>query len=385
MSEISSERTVQNGRTILTLWLITRLIARNPQDFFIQKRYKIILEKFKKFTNLAEKSLSFDEQDQVFLDKFTQDFKGFCVSFNMVRHQFDSKTMWKDFFAELWMSTGFMKFEQKYAGSIVIPEVKMEDGNMLSISDKLYFFFEDLCIFSKELKLGPSETQLISSLYDSSGLTPSEKDNLLRNSKKMSEMKHQKDKLAAKLTAAESAIQRNWSIFRAHQDEARGVKVMLQQLLNFQTSKNTELEARIAELTLELEGCKQELGKQGLDGIPICHICQEYVIGSQSKLLSCCGYPIHAKCFETYSTSIYPNPLTCPHCRKIDFQLCPLTGNHPLLRQHAAKVKQDFTTSVCEADFLEGVIGGDKIEPILPKERKLSIYELMVRGGAARR
>ena len=385
MSEISSERTVQNGRSILTLWLITRLISRYPQDFFIQKTCKIILANFKKFTNLAEKSLSFDEQDQVFLNKFTQDFKGACVSFNMVRHQSDSKKMWEAFFTELWMSTGFMEFEQKYAGSIVIPEVKMEDGNMLSISDKLYFFFEDLCIFSKELKLCPSETQLISSLYDSSGLTPSEKDKLLRDSKKIAEMKHQKDKLAAKLTAAQSAIQLDRQFFKTHQEEARREKIMFQQLLDFQTSKNTELEARIAELTLELEGCKQELGKQSLDGIPICHICQEYVIGSQSKLLSCCGYPIHTKCFENLCVAHHQNPPPCPQCRQRDFQLCPLTRNHPLLRQHAAKVKQDFTASVCEADFLEGVIGGDKIEPILPTERKPSIYEQIVRGGAARR
>ena len=67
MSEINCERTVQNGRSILSMWLIARLIVKNPQDFFIQKTCKIILAKFKKFTNLCEKSLSFDEQDQIFL------------------------------------------------------------------------------------------------------------------------------------------------------------------------------------------------------------------------------------------------------------------------------------------------------------------------------
>jgi hypothetical protein len=46
----------------------------------------------------------------------------------------------------------------------------------------------------------------------------------------------------------------------------------------------------------------------------------------------------------------------------------------------------DFSTIVSEADFLEGVIGGEKIEPILQEvreareERKLSIYEKMVRS-----
>lgn len=383
MSENNSDRTVQNGRSILSMWLIARLIARNSQDFFIQKKCKIILAKFKKFTNLGEKNFNFDEQDQLFLDKFTKDFKGSCISYNMVRHQSDSKKMWEAFFTELWMSRGFMEFEQKYATIILIPEAIMDDRNILSISDKL-FFCEELYSFSKELKLGPSETQLISSLYDSNGLTPSEKDKLLRDGKKMAEIKHQKDKLAAKLTAAESAIQSHERFFKTHQEEARREKIMFQQLLDFQTSKNTELEARIAELTLELEGCKQELGKQGLDGIPICHICQEYVIGSQSKLLSCCGYPIHTKCFENLCVAHHQNPPPCPQCRQREFQLCPLTRNHPLLRQHAAKLKQDITTSVCEADFLEGVIGGDKIEPILPKERKLSIYEQMIRGGVAR-
>ena len=95
MSENNSDRTVQNGRSILSMWLIARLIARNPQDFFIQKKCKIILAKFKKFTNLGEKNFNFDEQDQLFLDKFTKDFKGSCVSYNMVRHQSDSKKMWE--------------------------------------------------------------------------------------------------------------------------------------------------------------------------------------------------------------------------------------------------------------------------------------------------
>ena len=92
----------------------------------------------------------------------------------------------------------------------------------------------------------------------------------------------------------------------------------------------------------------------------------------------------------------------CPQCRERDFKLTPITRNHPLLRQQTAKEMQHFTTSVCEADFLEGVIGDDKTEPILREigeEKKLSIYEKMVRsttlpkrdkphaggGGAARR
>ena len=44
---------------------------------------------------------------------------------------------------------------------------------------------------------------------------------------------------------------------------------------------------------------------------------------------------------------------------------------------------QEFSINICEADFLEGVIGGDNIEPIsreVREERKLSIYEKMVRS-----
>jgi len=381
MTEEISRRPILNGRSIFTMWLTTKLIARNLQNFYLQKPCKLILAKFKKFTNLGEKKLSFDEEDQVFLDKFTQDFKGACVSFNMVRHHSDSRKMWESFFTELWESRGFVEFEQKYAGSIVIPSAKMDDGNMLSILDNLYFL-EELCSFSSELNLAPSETQLISSLYDLSGLTAPEKDKLLRDGKKMADIKHQKDKIAAKLTAAETAIEGINRFSRNQQEFLKQEKAMFQQLLDFQHTKNADLEAQIAELKMNLEAVKQELGKQGVDAIPICHICQEFIVGSQSKLLGCCGYPIHTKCFEKLCMAHQPHRPPCPQCREIDFGLTPLTINHPLLKQQTAKEKKDFSISVCEADFLEGVIGGEKFEPILREDRTQSIYEQMVCSSA---
>jgi hypothetical protein len=385
MSEEISRRPILNGRSIITMWLSTRLISRNLSDFYLQKTCKLILAKFKKFTNLREKKLSFDEEDQLFLDKFMQDFKCACVSFNVVRHQSDSKKMWEIFFTELWESRGFVEFEQKYAGRILIPQVMMDDGNMLSISDKLSLF-EELCSFSSELKLAPSETQVISCLYDLSGLTSSEKDKLLRDGKKMADYKNQKDKIAAKLTAAESAIEGHNRFFRIQEVESKKEKAMFQQLLDFHQAKNADLEAKISELKMNLEAAKQELGKQGVDAIPICHICQEATIaGSQTKILGCCGYPIHAKCFENMCIAHQPHRPPCPQCRERReerYQFTPLTRNHPLLRHQTAKEIKNFSTSVCEADFLEGVIGGDKIEPILRKDRTLSIYEQMVRSSA---
>jgi hypothetical protein len=379
MTEDISRRSIKNGRSILTVWLTTKLISRNLKDFYLQKTCKLILAKFKKFTNLGEKKLSFDKEDQFFLDKFTEDFKGSCVSFNMVRHHSDSRKMWEAFFTELWAFRGFLEFEQKYAQHILIPIAKMDDGNMLSISDNL-FLFEELCSFSIELKLAPSETQLISSLYDLSGLTASEKDKLLRDSKKFADIKHQKDKIAAKLTAAETAIKMYQNLCSTQKEQIEKEKAMFQQLLDFQHTKNADLEAQIAELKINLEAVKQELGKQGVDAIPICHICWEFIIASQSKLLGCCGYPIHTKCFENLSMAHQHRP-PCPQCRERDFGLTPITRNHPLLRQQTEKVKQNCTTTVCEADFLEGVIGGEEIEPIfreIREERKLSIYEQMV-------
>jgi hypothetical protein len=380
-----SRRPILNGRSILTIWLATRLIARNLTDFYLQKPCKLILEKFKKFTNLAEKKLIFDEEDQLFLDKFTQDFKGACVSFNVVRHHSDSRKMWEIFFTELWESRGFVEFEQKYAGRILIPLVMMDDGNMQSIFNKLYFL-EELCSFSSELKLSPSETQLISSLYDLSGLTSPEKDKLLRDGKKMADIKHQKDKIAAKLTAAETAIKTYQDICITQKREREKEQDMFERLLDFQHAKNTDLEAQIAELKMNLEAAKQELGKQGVDAIPICHICQEPITASShAKLLGCCGYPIHTKCFENMCMANPHHRPPCPQCRERreeQYQFTPLTRNHPLLRQPILKEMQHFSTSVCEADFLEGVIGGDKIEPILRKDRTLSIYEQMVRSSA---
>jgi hypothetical protein len=385
MSEDISRRPILNGRSIVTMWLASRLIAKNLQDFYLQKPCKLILAKFKKFTNLSEKKLSFDEEDQIFLDKFTQDFKGACVSFNVVRHHSDSRKMWKSFYTELWESRGFVEFEQKYAGVILIPQVIMDDGNSLSISDKLSLF-DELCSFSSELNLAPSETQLISSLYDLSGLTEPEKDKLLRDGKKMKDYQNQKDKIAAKLTAAESAIEAHSRFLRNKQDESKQDKAMFQKLLDFQHAKNAELEAQIAELKMELEAAKQELGKQGMDAIPICHICQEPITASsQAKLLSCCGYPIHAKCFQNMCMAHQHHRPPCPQCRERReerYQFTPLTRNHPLLKHQTAKEKKDFSISICEADFLEGVIGGEKFEPILKEDRKLSIYEQLVRDSS---
>ena len=385
MSEDISRRPILNGRSIVTMWLASRLIAKNLQDFYLQKLCKLILAKFKKFTNLGEKKLSFDEEDQVFLDKFIQDFKGACISFNMVRHHSDSGKMWEAFFTELWESRGFVEFEQKYAGVILIPRAIMDDGNSLSISDNL-FLLEELCSFSSKLMLAPSETQLISSLYDLSGLTEPEKDKLLRDGKKMKDYQNQKDKIAAKLTAAESAIEAHNRFFRNQQETSKQEKAMFQRLLDFQHSKNANFEAQIAELKMELEAAKQELGKQGVDAIPICHICQEPVTASsQAKLLGCCGYPIHAKCFENMSMAHPHHRPPCPQCRERReerYQFTPLTRNHPLLRHQTAKEKKDFSISICEADFLEGVIGGEKFEPILKEDRKLSIYEQLVRASS---
>ena len=380
------ERPILNGRAILTMWLATMLIAGNFQDFFIPKLCKLILAKFKKFTNLGEKKLNFDEQDQLFLYKFTEDFKGSCVSFNMMHHQSDSKKMWEAFFTELWTSGIFMEFEEKYAMRILIPQATMDDGNTLSISDKLSFF-EQLCIFSSKISLSPSETQLISSLYDLSGLTEPEKDKLLRDDKKIRDFQNQKDKMAAKLTAAETAIKSYRDFCSTQKRERLNEQVMFQRLLDFQYAKNADLEAQIAELKMNLEAVKQELGKQGVDAIPICHICQEATtVGSQTKLLGCCGYPIHVKCFENMCMANQPHRPPCPQCRERReerYQFTPLTRNHHLLKHQTAKEIKEFSISVCEADFLEGVIGGDNIEPILREvreEKKLSIYEKMVRS-----
>jgi len=368
------------------MWLATRLISRNWRDFFLTKPCKLILAEFKKFTILSEKKLYFDEQDQIFLDKFTEDFKCSCVSFNMMRHQSDSKKMWEAFFTELWASRGFAEFEEKYALRILIPEATMNDGNILSISDKLSFF-EKLCFLSSKIDLSPSETQLISSLYDLSGLTEPEKDKLLRDDKKMRDFQNQKDKMAAKLTVAETAIKTFQDLYNIQREERQKEKAMFQRLLDFQHARNDDLEAQIAELKMNLEALTQELGKQGLDAIPICHICREVTtVSSNTKILGCCGYPIHSRCFENLCMSHHPNSPPCPQCRKQGFSLTPLTKNHPLLRQPTEQKMHDFSSIVSEADFLEGVIGGDKIEPILQEvrevreERKLSIYEKMVRS-----
>ena len=370
--QLAAERATENGRAIFTMWLIVNLIERSPGDFNLTAKCKPILAKFSNLTNLADMTIQFDQADDDFLQIFATDFKDQYFTNNVEHHEPPCRELWKSYFTKLWGSERFQKFEMKFAIMVVLPRVTMHDGNIFSISDNLRLF-EELTKFLKEIELRPSLTQRFVSIYNSAGLTGPEKDNLLFSGKKMADLKHQRDVLAGKLTKAKEII--GQASFNLADERKRGN--FLQQLLESQQARNTDLEAKIAELEQKVKACEQEIGKQGMAGLPICPICQDSALeGANMKLTGCCGHPIHTTCFDGLKIAHgTPNP-PCPNCRNKGFILCPLSSNHPLLRQIDQKLMKHMETSVCEADFLEGVIGGTDFAPIKPPQR--SIYNALL-------
>ena len=374
--QLTAERATENGRAIFTMWSIVILIERSPRDFHLTDTCKLILSKFSNLTNLADMTFQFDQADDDFLQIFATEFKDQYFTNNVEHHETPCRELWKSYFTKLWRSERFQKFEMKFATMIVLPRVTMHDGNIFSISDNLRLF-EELTKFLKEIEIRPSLTQRFFSVYNSAGLTSHEKDTLLFSGKKMADLKHQKDVLAGKLTKAKISAQESIKLASFNLTTERNRGNLLQQLLESQQARNTVLDAEIAELEQKVKACEQEIGKQGMAGLPICPICQDSALeGANMKLTGCCGHPIHTTCFDGLKIAHgTPNP-PCPNCRNKGVILCPLSSNHPLLRQIDQKLMKHMETSVCEADFLEGVIGGADFAPIKPPQR--SIYNALL-------
>lgn len=366
--QLAAERATENGCTIFTMWIMVLIIDKNYRDFRLNNTCKLILAKFSKFTNLAEMELKMGEDDVFFLDNMEVEIK---TKYYDDKITFDSKTdfqpvrqMWKSYFQDLWESEIFRKFEKRYASQIVIPHVKMNEGNFLSISDNLCLL-DEFTKFMKELQIGVTLVEHFKAIYNIAGLTNEEKTNLLQFGKKITDLKHQKDVLASKLLKTQKSAEIANKNANFNLSEEKKKCQMLQGLLEIQQEKNSRLEAEIAELNESLKALEQEAKKQGISGTPICQICQECAIaGPDIKLTSCCGHPIHSKCFDGLKIAVGNTTPPCPNCRNRGFLLCPLSGNHPLLRQPERKLMKDVEIGVCEADFLEDVIGGEDIAPI---------------------
>lgn len=246
--EAAQKRMEENGRSILTMWIVGHMILQHRWDFHLAKECYPIMAVFSIFTNLAESGIEFDEFNLQFLRDFEEGFKREYIKNNVqFQEGVNCRELWKMFLEAFWTSDGFARFEAKFAAKIVLPFFKKPDGAMLTLSDKL-FLLDKLTKFLKNLSMGPTLPQQMSTFYASSGLTDREKERLLCSEKKQSCLKHQLKITSAKLTRANDQLK---------EQTRRGD--FLQSLLEREQSHLRKILEQIASLESELDAYKKAL------------------------------------------------------------------------------------------------------------------------------
>jgi hypothetical protein len=377
--DAAEQRLNENGRSILTMWMIGHVIQHNRQDFQLSKESITIIATFSNFTNQTGSGLDLTEDEMQILRDFAEEIKREYFHNNVEVHEgFNCRDLWKSFLQAYWASDGFLRFEAKFAPKLVLPFFKRDDGATLVLSDNL-FLLDKLTKFLKELSMLPTLTQRMSSFYASSGLTVIEKAKLLFSGRQEDHMKHQLKIASAKLTCANDALK-----------EATERSDFLQPLLEREQVQSKDLLEQIASLQSELDAHKIALRKY-LDARPAeCIICQTlYTNKTSMKSTSCCGTIICDSCYEDLKRHTRQDNPRCPQCRNCTRQndtLVRILDSHPTIRR--LEVCDAETTTDPEV-FLEAQIGGPEIEPIPKPTRPPSIYakllqdQLSAGGGAA--
>ena len=362
--EAAQQRMEQNGRSILTLWIIGHMIQQHRWGFHLAKECYPVIDVFSTFTNLIEIGIRFEELDLKFLRDFEEEFKREFLS-NKVEFQegTNCRELWKRFIERFWTSDGFMRFEAKFAAKIVLPSFKKPDGAMLTLSDNL-FFLDKLTKFLKHLSMRPTLTQQMSSFYASSGLMECEKKQLLYAGKKEDHLKHQLKIKGSKLTDCERKLEEEKERTKCFQAMLEREQVQMRRMIESEQLMQQELDA----LNLAI----QRAGNVRVATCPVCMTPDNGRCGM--KLTPCCGQPLCEACFNQTKTTQRPNP-PCPNCRcTIQNGLVPITDSYPrFLRVEPIKMVC-VQTMVDPADFLEAAIGEPEIDPIPKPARKPSIY-----------
>ena len=362
--DAAEQRLMENGRSILTMWILGFMIQENRHDFQLTKECLQIIATFSNFTNLAESGIEFDEADKQFLRDFAEDYKSNHLTNNLEFHEdFNCRDLWKTFLKTFWTSDRFLRFEAKFAPKLVLLFFKRDDGATLMLSDNL-FLLDKLTKFLKELSMLPTLTQRMSSFYTSSGLTVIEKAKLLFSGKQEDHMKHQLKIASAKMTRANDQLK-----------EATKRGDFLQPLLEREQVQSKDLLEQITSLQSELDAHKIVLRKY-LDARPAeCIICQTlYTTKTSMKKTSCCGIIICDSCYEDLKRHTRQDNPKCPNCRNCTRQndtLVQIIDCDPNTRR--LEVCDAETTTDPEV-FLEAQIGGPEIDPIPKPSRPPSIY-----------
>ena len=363
--EAARQRKMENGLSILTMWIVGHMIQQHRWDFHLAKECYSIITVFSTYTNLAESGIQFDEFDLQFLRDFEEEFKREYLTNNVqFQEGLNCRKLWKRFLEVLWTSDGFIRFAEKFAAKIVIQSIKKPDGAMLTISDNL-FLLENLTKFLKHLSMRPTLTQQMSSFYASSGLTEREKTQLLYVGKKEDHLKHQLMIKGSKLTDCERKLK----------EEQQRTK-SLQAMLDREQDQMRQMIEKTETIQHELEALKLAFERAGNVKIATCPVCMMPDNGRCGMKLALCGHPLCESCFETIKRTQQRENPSCPTCRKpIQNGLGPITDSHPCFLRVEPRKMVCVATMVDPADFLEAEIGGPAIDPIPKPAWKPSIYE----------
>ena len=371
--DAAEQRLNENGRSIVTMWMLGFTIQENHSDFQLNKECLQIISTFSNFTNQTGSGLDLTEVDMQFLRDFAEEIKReYLHNNNTVHEGVNCRDLWKQFLQAYWTSDGFLRFEAKFAQKLVLPFFKSKEGATLSLSDNL-FLLDKLTKFLKDLSMGPTLAQRMSSFYASSGLTVNEKAELLFSGRRQDHMNHQLKIAAMKLKTANDELK-----------EATERGDFLQKLLERDQVQSKDLLEQIASLQSELDAHKIALRKY-LDARPAeCIICQTlYTTKTSMKKTSCCGTIVCDSCYEDLKRHMRQDNPKCPNCRNCTRQhdtLVPILDCDPNTRRLEVC---DAGTTTDQDVSLEAQIGGSEIEPILtPKpSRPPSIYAQLLLAG----
>lgn len=365
--EAARQRIMENGLSILTMWIVGHMIQQHRWDFHLAKECYSIIAVFSTYTNLAESGIQFDEFDLQFLRDFEEEFKREYLTNNVVHLHvtLNCRELWKKFLQVLWTSDDFIRFAAKFAAKIVIQSIKKPDGAMLKISDNI-FLLDKLTKFFKHLSIHPTLPQQMSSFYASSGLTDSEKILLLYGGKQKDHLKHQLMLKDSKLTTYERKL-------KEEQQRTKSLQAMLereQEDMRRLIDQNTIIQQELDALRLAVE-------RAGNVRVATCPVCTEQDDGKRGmKLTPCCGHPLCESCFEGIKNTQGQQNSNCPNCRHpIQNGLVPITDSHPIFLRVEPRKMVCVATMVDPVDFLEAAIGGPGIDPIPKPDRKPTIYD----------
>ena len=366
--DAAHQRLNENGRSILTMWMLGHVIQHNQQDFQLSKESITVIAKFGNFTNQTGSGLDLTEDDIQILHDFAEEIKRKYFHNNVEVHEgFNCRDLWKTFLQAYWTSDGFLRFEAKFATNLVLPFFKRDDGATLVLSDNL-FLLDKLTKFLKELSMLPTVYQLMSRFYASSGLTAIEKAKLLWSGRQEDHMNHQLKIASAKLKTANDALK-----------EAKEKDDFLQMLYEKMRVQNQDYADQIDSMQKEIKASRIAIEKLSCDSLPMCNVCNELYIGKSSplKIAGCCGNLLCSSCFDRIKTINYArhgDTPPCPSCRAPVICIVPIIDDHPTIRNVGRKLKANAETTTDQDIFLEAQIGGPEIEPIPKPSRPPSIY-----------